>query len=474
MLQLTLEEIARVSSGRLFHGNPQKKIKGVSIDSRTIKPQELFIPLKGGHTDGHKFLREVKKRNAAALVRKNFPQSYIPVGLPFIRVQSPLHALGDIANYHRQKFQLPVIAITGSCGKTTVKEMTARILACKFRVLKAEGNFNNEIGLPLTLLRLKKGDEAAILEMGMSSPGEIAYLTRISRPSIGVITNINPVHLEGCGNLDGVSKAKEELLLNLPEGAKAVLNYDDVRLRRMGCKFPGEVISFGTGKKAGVAWRGVRADGIRYKKGLMSFRLNGKERFDLPFLSRANLYNALAAIATASLFNISFARMRHALKSMRSLPQRLAMSEIHNLKIIDDTYNANPASYRVAIDALKSLEGRFGTPKGMASPRYIVVAGDMLELGDASSREHFNLGYYIAKMGIDFLVTIGKWGKKVREGAERGGLKKDHIFSVSSPEEAARIILNIAKPCDRILFKASRKIGLERALNVLSSSLSSL
>ena len=465
MLQLTLKEIARVSSGRLFHGNPQKKIKGVSIDSRTIKPQELFIPLKGGHTDGHKFLREVKKRNVAALVRKNFPLSKIPKGLPFIKVQNPLRALGDIAHYHRSKFNIPVVAITGSCGKTTVKEMTARILAqalhpTQCRVLKAEGNFNNEIGLPLTLLRLKKGDEAAILEMGMNSPGEIAYLTRISRPSIGVITNINPVHLEGLGSLDGVCKAKEELLLNLPEGAKAVLNYDDVRLRRMGCRFPGEVISFGTGKKAMF-----RADKIIYKKGVISFRLNGKEKFDLLFLSRANLYNALAAIATASLFNIPFARMRHALKSMRSLPQRLAVSEIHNLKIIDDTYNANPASYRVAIDALKSIGG-----KG----RYIVVAGDMLELGDASSAEHFNLGYYIAKKGIDFLVTIGKWGEKVREGAGRGGLKKDHIFSISSPEEAARIILNIAKPCDKILFKASRKIGLERALNVLSSSLSSL
>ncbi len=465
MLQLTLEEIARVSSGRLFHGNPQKKIKGVSIDSRTIKPQELFIPLKGRHTDGHKFLREVKKRNAAALVRKNFPQSYIPGGLPFIKVRSPLHALGDIANYHRQKFQLPVIAITGSCGKTTVKEMVARILAqalhpTRCRVLKAEGNFNNEIGLPLTLLRLKKGDKTAILEMGMSSPGEIAYLTRISRPSIGVITNINPVHLEACGNLDGVCKAKEELLLNLPEGAKAVLNYDDVRLRKMGENFSGKVISFGVEKKAAFY-----ADKVIYKEGAVSFRLNKKETFILSLSGKANLYNALAAIATASLFNVPFARMRHALKSMSSLPQRLAMSEIHNLKIIDDTYNANPVSYRVAIDALKSLGG-----KG----RHIVVAGDMLELGDASSREHFNLGYYIAKMGVDFLVTIGKWGGKVREGAGNGGLKKDRIFSVNSPEEAAGIVLNIAKPCDKILFKASRKIGLERALNVLSFSLSSL
>jgi len=461
MMELTLKEIAGVSSGRLFHGEPLKKIKGVSIDSRSIRPGELFVPLKGEHTDGHNFLKEVKKRDAtASLVRKNFPSSKIPKGLPFIKVQNPLIALGDLAHYYRSKFNIPVIAITGSCGKTTVKEMVARILATKFHVLKTEGNFNNEIGLPLTLFRLKKGDEIAVLEMGMNKPGEIAYLTRISRPSIGLITNINPVHLEACGNLNGVRKAKEELLLNLPKGAKAILNYDDVYLRQMGEKFLGKVISFGVEKKATFY-----ADKVIYKEGAVSFRLNEKETFILSLLGKTNLYNALAAIAAVSLFDVPIEKMKHILTTIKGLPQRLKMSHIGRLRIIDDTYNANPASFRQAIDTLKSLGG-----KG----RHIAVAGDMLELGEASSREHFNLGYYIAKMGIDFLVTTGKWEKEIRKGARRGGLRKDHIISAKSPKDVVRIILNIARPYDKILFKASRKIGLERALNVLSSSLSSL
>ena len=445
------------------------KIKGVSIDSRTIKPGELFVPLKGKHTDGHNFLKEAKKRNAAAaLVRKNFPLSKIPCNLPFISVSNPLKTLGALALQHREKFDIPVIAITGSCGKTTVKEMTAHILSTVYSgVLKSQGNFNNEIGLPLTLFQLKKKHRIAVLEMGMNRLGEIANLTRISRPSAGVITNINPVHLEGLKNLDNVSKAKEELLLNLPEGAKAVLNYDDTRLRKMGQSFPGEVITFGMGKKAMF-----RADDIGCKNGAISFRLNGKERFIVSLLGSANIYNALAAIATASLFDVPFAKMKQALKSMKSLPHRLEVSRIHNFTIIDDTYNANPISFRQAIDTLKSIDSCL--PQKARTSRCIVVAGDMLELGDMSKREHFSLGCYIAKTGIDFLVTIGKWGKTIQEGARDSGFKNDCIFSAASPEEAAGIILNIAKSYDKILFKASRKIGLERAINVLSSSLSSL
>ena len=449
-MQLTLEE-----------GNSSRQLKGVSIDSRTIKPGELFVPLKGEHTDGHNFLKEVKARKAgAALVRNNFPSRRIPPGLPFIRVKSPLKALGAMARHYRLKFDIPVIAITGSCGKSTVKEMVAAILFTKFRGLKSEGNFNNELGLPLTLFRLKEEDQVAVLEMGMNRPGEIAYLTRISEPSIGLITNINPVHLEGLASLRGISRAKEELLLNLPRGARAILNYDDPYLRKMGERFRGEVLTFGLEKGADF-----RATEIRESGGALSFYLNEKEKFFLPLLGRANVYNALAAIAAASLFDISFKKMRQALRNIKSLPQRLEIAEIGGLKIINDTYNANPASYRLAVDSLISLGG-----KG----RLIVVAGDMLELGRLSARAHYELGYYIGKKGIDFLITLGAWQKKIREGAGRARMKKENIFLASSPGEAATILLNMARPCDKILFKASRKIGLERAVNVLSSSLSSL
>ena len=449
-MKLTLEE-----------GNSSRQLKGVSIDSRTIKPGELFVPLKGEHTDGHNFLKEVKARKAgAALVRNNFPSRRIPPGLPFIRVKSPLKTLGAMARHYRLKFDIPVIAITGSCGKSTVKEMVAAILFTKFRGLKSEGNFNNEIGLPLTLFRLKEEDQVAVLEMGMNRPGEIAYLTRISEPSIGLITNINPVHLEGLASLRGISRAKEELLLNLPRGARAILNYDDPYLRKMGERFRGEVLTFGLEKGADF-----RATEIRESGGSLSFYLNEKEKFFLPLLGRANVYNALAAIAAASLFDISFKKMRQALRNIKSLPQRLEIAEIGGLKIINDTYNANPASYRLAVDSLISL-GHKG--------RLIVVAGDMLELGRLSARAHYELGYYIGKKGIDFLITLGAWQKKIREGAGRARMKKENIFLASSPGEAATILLNMARPCDKILFKASRKIGLERAVNVLSSSLSSL
>lgn len=460
-MNLTLEEVARVSPGRLFQGNSSLQLNGVSIDSRAIKPGELFVALKGEHTDGHNFLKEVKARKAgAALVRNNFPSRRIPPGLPFIRVKSPLKALGALARHYRLKFDIPVIAITGSCGKSTVKEMVAAILFTKFRGLKSEGNFNNELGLPLTLFRLNKEHAMAVLEMGMNRPGEIACLTRISEPSVGLITNINPVHLEGLGSLHGISRAKEELLLNLPAGAKAILNYDDPYLRKMGKRFRGEALTFGLGKGASF-----RAMEIRERGGVLSFRLNGKEKFSLPLLGQANVYNALAAIAAASLFDIPLKKVRGVLSSINPLPQRLEITEIGGVKIINDTYNANPASFRLAVDSLLSLGG-----KG----RLIVVAGDMLELGRVSARAHYDLGCYIGKKGIDFVVTLGAWQRKIREGAGSAGMKKENIFSVSSPEEAATILLNMARPCDKILFKASRKIGLERAVNVLSSSLSSL
>ncbi len=471
-MELTLHEISGASSGKLFYGAPLRKIKGVSIDSRTIRPRELFVPLKGEHSNGHNFLREAKKGGAvAALVRRNFPSSNIPGGLPYIRVRNPFRALGILAGYYRLKFNIPVIAITGSCGKTTVKDMLAGILldkpahryssgVGKFRGIRAEGNYNNLIGLPLTLFRLRDKDEIAILEMGTNSPGEISSLARISRPSVGVITNINPVHIEGLGSLEGIRREKESLLLNLPDGSKAVLNYDDRLLRKMGERFRGEVITFGLGKKADF-----RADEVRIGERSISFRLNGGERFFLPLPGRANLYNALAAIAAASLFDVPVKEMRNALKSMKSLPHRLNISKAGRVTLIDDTYNANPASFRLAIDVLTSIGGR---------GRYIVAAGDMLELGNISPKEHFNLGYYIGKKGVDFLVAFGSWRKEIMAGARRGGLKKDKIFSADSPQAAAQIILNMVKPCDKILCKASRKTGLERAVNVLSSSLSSL
>lgn len=460
-MELTLQEIARVSGGRLFRGEPFRRIKGISIDSRTIRCGELFIPLKGRNTDGHNFLKEAWKRKAcAALIRRDFPLESIPKGLPFIRVHNPLRALGDIARYYRLKFNIPVIAVTGSCGKTTAKEMLAGILQTELPCLRSEKSFNNEIGVPLTVSRMRKGHRIAVFEIGTNRPGEIAHLTEICMPSVGVITNINPVHLEGLGSIENICKEKEKLLLSLPGSGVAVLNYDDVNLKKMGERFHGKLVTFGIEKKADF-W----ADAIRFGESGTSFRLNGKKDFFLSLSGRAGVYNALAAISTASIFGISLEKMREALKSIKNIPHRLEILSIGSLRIVDDTYNANPASFRMAIDTLKDMKG---------NARCIVVAGDMLELGRVTRRAHYDVGYYMGKSNVDILIVTGNWAGELRKGAVRGGIKRDSIFYADSPEEISRIILNIVRPYDKILFKASRKIGLERAINVLSSTLSSL
>lgn len=458
-MEITLDEIAKASSGKLFSPHPLKKIRGVSIDSRSVKPGELFIPLKGEHTDGHAFLDEAKKKGAgASLIRKNFPFKKIPEKFSFIKVHSPLRALGDIGRWYRTKFDIPIVAITGSCGKTTVKEMVYGLLSTRFRVLKNEGNFNNAIGLPLTIFRLNPGHEMAVLEMGTNSPGEIAYLGRITRPEIAVITNINPVHLEGLGTVDGVRREKESLLSTLSEKGRAVINYDDRYLKEARKKFRGTAITFGLGKGADF-----RADKIEYRENGLTFRLNCGRHIFIPFFGKANIYNALASMAVASFFDIPPDEMKRAFESMEGLPQRLKIFKKGDITIIDDTYNANPASFRAAVDTLTSLRGR---------GRCMVVAGDMLELGLAASTAHLELGYYIGKKGVNFLIVSGRWKRDLKDGAAAGGLNKKNII-LAEPGEISRIILKMIMPCDKILIKASRKMEFERVVNVISSSLPS-
>ena len=424
--------------------------QGYSIDSRTLQAGELFLAVKGERMDGHDFVEQALGKGAvAAVVRKDQLPRY-PVRTRLMVVDDTLVALQTLAAAVRRLWAKPLIGVTGSVGKTTTKEAIAHLLSTRFRVLKSEGNFNNHFGLPLMLLKLEPGHEAAVIELGMSHTGEIAALARIAQPEIGVVTCVAPVHLEFFNSVAEIARAKYELIESLPAGATAVLNADDEYVSQFGRDFHGKVITFGMRASADV-----RAENIepRGPAGSVFDIVVGscRETAVLPLVGKHNVYNALAAVAVGLERGLTPSEAIAALFTLTPADKRGQVLQLGNITVINDCYNSNPKALEAMVDALSAMPAK----------RRIVVAGEMLELGPTGEELHRQCGRHIAEKRIDVLVGVRGLAQHMAEAAKKAGTSAEFV---ASPEEAGQWLAREARDGDVILLKASRGVKLEKAL----------
>jgi UDP-N-acetylmuramoyl-tripeptide--D-alanyl-D-alanine ligase len=441
-------------------GKPSQKFQGVSIDSRTLKPGELFFCIQGDRFDGHKFLNDVIDKNAAGVVisdRSKLPDSLQKSGAFAVAVPDTTHGLQELAGYHRDQFSVHMIGVTGTNGKSTTKEMIASVLKMQYSTLKTEGNLNNHIGLPLTLLGLKPSHEAAVVEMGMSAKGEIKRLAEIAKPGIGVVTNVSQAHMIQLKTLKDIQAAKGELFQSLNEKSTAVVNADDPLVLELADKLQAGIITFGINNPADV-----RATDIRPSEDSgYDFTLNVFDKaisVHLPFLGRFNIYNALAAAAVGHALDISPGMIKTGLGVKHKLSQRGEAVRYGDMEILNDTYNANPQSMREAMQILKEH-----STKG----KKFLVIGDMLELGDGEQSAHQQLGNEAAGHGFDFLVTVGELARLAGIAAVESGMAEDRVHSFNTHRAAAEFLKSTAQPDDCLLFKGSRGSHMETVLEVL-------
>lgn len=447
-------EAAKATGGVLAAGE-DRLVRGVTIDSRKIPRGSLFIAVKGDRFDGHDFVRQAFEKGAAAAVVSR-PGMEAPEGKALIVVDDTVAALQALAARHRARFKkLIVVAVTGSNGKTTVKEMTALAMGGKYRTLKTEGNLNNHIGAPLTLLRLNEKHEAAVVEMGMNSPGEIAALARMTRPSIGVITNIGPAHLEGLGTVAAVRRAKAELIENMPRGGKIVLNADDPNSRPLVESARRGMITFGRSPEADVSMVDTWSNG---RMGTYAVIQKGSREWQVhvPLLGAHNVENALAAFAAAQAGGVAPEKIAKAIARVRPVAMRMWPERLANgVLLINDAYNANPASAGAALRAAAGAKG---------GGRLFFILGDMFELGKGSARAHADVGRLAVKLGVDRLYALGEMAAHAADAARKAGalsyMAKTHAALASSVARALRA-------GDVALVKGSRGMAMERFVELL-------
>lgn len=454
-MELPVQKIARIVSGILTPSHSPVVVTGVSTDSRTIRPGELFVPLVGPHYNGHDYLGQAVQNGAAVCLSEEVVAG-LPV--PIIRVEDTLKALGDLAAAVRARYKGPLVAITGTAGKTTTKEMLATILSQTGPGLKTEGNFNNLIGLPLTLFQLEASHRWVVLEMGMSARGEIARLAQIAAPTIGLITNVGPAHLQTLHGVEGVARAKGELFESLHPQATAVINADDSRVLPLPVANGVHRLLFGYNPQADVRAEAVvtRGDKVVFELVLPS----GRWPVTLSVPGRHNVANALAAAAAAVAMKVDGDTIAKGLSLFKTIRGRMELFRLANgASLIEDSYNANPASMRAALAALNDLEG-----KG----RRIAVLGDMLELGEETEALHKELGLEAAGQ-VDVLLLLGEMAAKVAAGAREGGLDESRLHMVENAEAACRWLRSGLQPEDRILIKGSRGMRMEKISAALLS-----
>jgi UDP-N-acetylmuramoyl-tripeptide--D-alanyl-D-alanine ligase len=450
--QLTAGDVARATGGRL-QGNATTALAGVSIDSRTIKPGELFVAVAGPRFDGHEFLAEAAGKGAAAALVHRAPAS--PVSIPVVTVGDTTAALGALAADVRARAGIPVVAITGSAGKTTTKEMTAHLLGARGPVLKTEGNLNNQYGLPLSLLRLRPEHTAAVLELGMSAAGELRALSGLARPDVAVITMVAPVHLEFFPSVDAIADAKAEILEGLQPDGVAVLNGDDARVRERGKKHRGRVLWFGKDRGFDVSaenWRGT-VNGMRFDMHM------GGRAYDvaLPLAGPHFMMNFLAAAAVARHLGVPADTIVERALSLQPARSRGEVVRLGSgITLIDDSYNSNPAAVEAAVAALTLA----------ARGRRVAFLGDMLELGPTGPELHAQTGAAIAGK-LDVIAAAGELGRYFVEGARRAGKGEAALFAYADSAAAAAAAPDLVKPGDAVLVKGSRGARMEKVVEAL-------
>ncbi|OLN21827.1 UDP-N-acetylmuramoyl-tripeptide--D-alanyl-D-alanine ligase [Domibacillus antri] len=458
MIRKTVEHLTKMMNVENDVTNwHQRMIEGVTIDSREVKGGRLFIPLAGENTDGHKYVRQAIENGAgAALWQKDVPG--LPDDLPVLVVENTLLALQQLSKAYRDSLSVKVVGITGSNGKTTVKDMTAAVFAEKYRVQKTEGNYNNHIGLPLTMLSLREETEVAVLEMGMSGRGEIELLSKLATPDAAIITNIGESHLQDLGSREAIAEAKLEIASGLSaEGTLIYFGDEPLLAEKITEDVPFQTETFGLGEM-----NTLYPVSIEQTENGSVFSVNKEPsvRFELPVLGRHNVTNALAAIAAASLFDVPYKKIAAGLRKVELTKMRMEWIEgKKGIKIINDAYNASPTSVKAAIALVSELPGY---------EKKILILGDMLELGLDEELFHYQTGQVIDGDKIDYLFTYGALGQFIASGA-KNALGSDRVFAFQDKQELIKAVNEVLQGGELVLIKASRGMKLEEVVDGLSA-----
>ena len=451
MAAFTEAEIIQATGAKVLRqGRNDMVYTGIETDTRTIGEDAVFVALRGEKFDGHDFVEQAVSSGAAAVIVEDGKRFYVDGDYAIFVVADTLKAYQDLARFHRCRFMLPVVAVTGSAGKTSTRSLIATVLGQKYNVLQTEKNFNNEIGLPRTLLQLTKEHGVCVVEMGMRGRGQIKELADIAEPTVGVVTNVGKSHIELLGSQANIAKAKAELVEALDSEGTAVLNQDDKRAAAMAGQCRGKVVGYGIENDAPVMAGNIKND----EKGLTFTCRCFDQIMDvhMPVIGVHNVYNALAAVAVGRLLGLSEHQMQRGLAEYHGVPMRQELVHTDSVTFINDAYNANPASMTEAVNMLVTLAGG----------RTVAVLGGMLELGDWMREEHEKIGVFLAKKGVNVLITLGDEALYIAKAAKEAGLM--NIYSVTTHAEAADILHNIMKPGDTVLLKGSRSFAMEKIL----------
>jgi UDP-N-acetylmuramoyl-tripeptide--D-alanyl-D-alanine ligase len=436
---LTLRFVRNSTKGTVY--GTERRITGVSIDSRTVKRGELFFAIKGENFDGHAFCSEALRRGASYVVA----EKDCGVKDHVIRVESTLDALGNLASRWRRRFSIRCIGITGTSGKTTTRRIIAHLLKRRYSCIESLKNYNNMIGLPLSVLQIDENTEVAVIEIAMNRKGEIERLAKIADPDVGVVTNIGRGHLEFLGSVENVSRAKAELLQHLGSGDVAVLNCDDKNVRRIRRRTKATPITYGVNRSADF-----RAHDIQTGQNGSVFSVNGVRGFTLQLLGRMNVYNGLAGIATASFFGCDSREMKERLKSVGPMSLRLNRISVGGVTVINDSYNANPDSMAEAIGIVSQLAGN----------RKIACIGDMLELGKYSLSSHREVGRMLVREGFDVLLLYGPFSRYIKRSAKECGFK-GVVVHFTDREKLNKRLKKVVRRGDIVLIKGSHNNRLD-------------
>jgi UDP-N-acetylmuramoyl-tripeptide--D-alanyl-D-alanine ligase len=454
MDSLSLSQVAKFADGSISADDTSIRVSRVSTDSRTLQSGDLFVPLRGENFDGHKFVEQAAERGAAgAMVEKNW-KGTAPKNFALIRVADTLVGYQTLAANYRASLPLKVIAITGSNGKTSTKDFVAATLAKKFRVTKTEGNFNNHVGLPQTMLAANAEDQIAVWEIGMNHPGEVAALAKLAAPDVAIVTNVGIAHIEFMGSREAIAEEKGALAEAIGESGSVILNADDPFSETIAKRTRAKIIL------AGIENGSVRAGEVSQSATGSEFTiLEGAHRCraQLPVPGMHMVQNAMLAVAAGRAFGLSLEECALGLASTPLTKARLQIKEINGIQFIDDSYNANPDSMKAALRTLIELD---------ADGRRIAVLGEMGELGAESESGHREVGECAAELNVDELIAVGATAAAIARAAEKAGLEKS--VAVDSPEEAAELLAESASPGDLILIKGSRSARMERVLEAFA------
>lgn len=454
MESIGIEKLIKITKGELLLEDKNIEIIGIEIDSRKIKKGDLYIPIVGEKNNGHDFIEKAFENGGEITLtqekNRNFPQ-----GMVVIYVESTLAAMKAIADFHRHRFDIPLIAITGSSGKTTTKDLVAAVLSERFNTLKTQGNFNNEYGIPQTLFQLNHTHEIGVIEMGMDHLGDISKSIHLVEPDIGVITNIGLTHIEILKTQENIFKAKKEILETLNKDGIALVNGDDVFLKKLlDENHEYQIETFGIYGECDF-----KADRFKsHSRGLEIFITwkGNEENFYFEYPGEHNVYNMLVAIWLGFHFGMSPEEIQRGLNAFIPSGNRMDIFDVGTIKVINDSYNANPDAMKSALDVLGTMKVDY--------KRSIGILGDMLEMGDYAKDAHFEVGSY-AKDAVDILISVGELGKEIGRGFSHESHKE--VFYVENAQEAGKLVFSILQPEDIILIKASRGIGLEKTIEYI-------